>query len=364
MPSKEGKQWRGQVVYTDSKGTRHRKAKMFPTKSEAKNWEAETRKAFEKYESEQFLEEVKRNSIRSSIDIGSFIELHLDDMEGTIKPKTFDEKARAFRRMFKAGLEPSMAVADLTRHEAETIFKQTTKTMSISSRNRLRKNVIRAWNWGIEQELIPEYNPFGKIKKQKRPVEDIEEHERYVPPMEDLEKVLEVAGSEELIILLFCLVTAARKIELTRLRWTDIDFNKSTVRLTTYKTCDNSERIDTIPLASQLHPLLKAYKKQSVGKKKVFLHHRMVNSDHNRDLNKLCKGAKVKPFGIYGIRHLAATEAILNGVDIIYVQQLLRHSDIRTTMRYIKKVKEAENLATTHLDHMAGNILSNLACQA
>lgn len=360
MPSKEGKQWRGQVVSTDSKGKRHRKAKMFSTKKEAKDWEAETRKTFERIETDQALEAIKRSAQRANIDIGSWVELHLDDMKATVRYKTYDEKVRAFRRLFAADLNPNMAVSSLTRTEAEYVFREASKNMSASSHNRLRKNVLRAWNWGIEQDLVPDENPFGKIKRKKRSLEEIEKYERYVPPIEDFEKVLAIADPEELLILLFCLVTAARKIELERLRWADVDFKKGTIKLTTRKTSDYSERVDTLALASKLQPLLKDYKKQAGRQDKVFFHHRMVKYNHNRHLKKLCIKAKVKPFGIYGIRHMAATEAVLNGIDILHVQMQLRHSDIRTTMRYIKKVKKAENLATNHLDSMAGNMLDTL----
>lgn len=279
-------------------------------------------------------------------------------MNAAVQYKTYDEKVRAFRRLFAAGLDPNMVVSSLTRTEAEYVFREASKNLSASSHNRLRKNVLRAWNWGIEQELVPDENPFAKIKRKKRSIEEIEKYERDVPPIEYFEKVLVIADPEELLILLFCLVAAARKIELERLCWADVDFKKDTIKLTTPN--DYNERVDTLALASKLQPLLKDYKKQTRGQNKVFFHHRMVKYNHNRYLEELCKKAKVTHFGIYEIRPLAATETVLNGIDILHVQMQLRHSDIRTTMRYIKKFKKAESLATTHLDSMAGNMVDTL----
>jgi site-specific recombinase XerD len=40
------------------------------------------------------------------------------------------------------------------------------------------------------------------------------------------------------------------------------------------------------------------------------------------------------------LRHTAATRMLANGADLHTVQRLLRHSDIRTTLRYLHLVPE------------------------
>jgi site-specific recombinase XerD len=47
-----------------------------------------------------------------------------------------------------------------------------------------------------------------------------------------------------------------------------------------------------------------------------------------------------KDVGIHGLRHSFATHLLENGTDISFIQQLLGHADIRTTMTYAKVAKK------------------------
>jgi integrase/recombinase XerD len=48
------------------------------------------------------------------------------------------------------------------------------------------------------------------------------------------------------------------------------------------------------------------------------------------------KKAKInKEVGIHGLRHSFATHLMANGTDVRFTQELLGHSDIKPTLRYI-----------------------------
>ncbi len=53
-----------------------------------------------------------------------------------------------------------------------------------------------------------------------------------------------------------------------------------------------------------------------------------------RSFNSACQKAKIEDFRIHDLRHTCATWLVQNGVSIREVAELLRHSDIRMTMRY------------------------------
>ncbi len=53
-----------------------------------------------------------------------------------------------------------------------------------------------------------------------------------------------------------------------------------------------------------------------------------------RTLHRYCKKANLRLIGWHTLRHTFASQLVANGVSIKAVQELLGHSDIRTTMRY------------------------------
>ena len=57
-------------------------------------------------------------------------------------------------------------------------------------------------------------------------------------------------------------------------------------------------------------------------------------------LTELCLKAKVKKFGLHAIRHLTASILAQANVSRIDIQAILRHKNLSTTERYIRRISE------------------------
>jgi len=53
-------------------------------------------------------------------------------------------------------------------------------------------------------------------------------------------------------------------------------------------------------------------------------------------IRRICKKAKVKPFGFHAIRHLAATVQYHKGQGLNWLQAFLRYKNATTTEKYLK----------------------------
>ena len=77
-------------------------------------------------------------------------------------------------------------------------------------------------------------------------------HPRYVPPEEDFWKIYEVAEGQDKVMLLTFLHLAARRGEIFRLTWADVDFGNDRIRLWTRKRKDGSFEWDLLPMTKEL----------------------------------------------------------------------------------------------------------------
>ena len=59
-----------------------------------------------------------------------------------------------------------------------------------------------------------------------------------------------------------------------------------------------------------------------------------------------------KTVGIHGLRHSYATHLMENGTDVMFIQKLLEHNDIKTTLRYVHVSKKDIKNIKSPLDSM------------
>ena len=296
------------------------------------NWEADWRR--------KPIEEWESTEIPTGFSLIDWAEEYLNFAKVRFTPKVYDEKRFIFKRFFKA-VDPEMLVSAITPRIALNYLQEQATVRSGYAANKERKNLLAAWNWGIKYLALPAPNPFlvDKFPEQR--------HNRYVPPEDDFWKVYDVAEGQDKVMLLAYLQLAARRSELFRLRWEDVDFAKGEIRLTTRKRMGGSLEVDWLPMLDELHVALLNHKQISksdwvfpdpeTGGPYLYRQHWM---------KRLCARAGVPPFGLHAIRHLTASILADEGVPVIVIQAILRHKNSNTTQRYLHQLSELKTALT------------------
>ena len=158
--------------------------------------------------------------------------------------------------------------------------------------------------------------------------------------MEDVEKVMKVMNEEDRTMLLCFLHTGARKNEILRLKWSDVDFANNLIWLTTRKRKDGMEERDSLPMTQELRNALLKLRAKNGQYEYVFVNKEgRPYKDRNQWLPRACKKADVKTFRFHAIRHLTASWLDAHGIPLTTIQRILRHRNPHTTARYLHELR-------------------------
>ena len=181
----------------------------------------------------------------------------------------------------------------------------------------------------------------GLMKKDDWPKFTEEEPEIY--EKEELEKVFAACDAEEKLWFEFFLMTGMREQEVMYCYWRDINFAGSILKVShkpdrgwTPKAYKERE----IPVPTKLINNLKEWKKKADKTCNLVFATKGCNVKMNflDDLKAVAERAKLNPddFWLHKFRATFATWSLWAGVDLRTVQQWLGHSDLESTMRYLK----------------------------
>ena len=299
------------------------KTKVFPTKTEAKKWEA-VQNAEEWQEQEEPI---------PTASVLEFLTAYLDSQKEKVSARNFGEKQLAFKRALRV-LKPDGPVDSVTMIQAEQVMRYVARLVSGYAANKTRKDLSAAWTWGKRLYGLT-INPWRETPKMPADAKP-----RYVPSEADFWKVYDACRNPtDKTLLLFLLHTGARRDEAFRCAWQDVDFERQQIRLGTRKTATGGMEYAWIPMTTELMKALMLHKDRSktllvfpnpeTGGKYV---HR------NKFVHRLCIKAGVQPFGYHAIRHLTATILAHSGMSLPSIQAILRHHNPTTTARYIQSL--------------------------
>lgn len=335
MPYQKGSKWIAQVRKTTEEGQEHRKEKIFQTKKEAKNWEAKMQRTpVEEW-----------NGKTTTTSLGDWAQIYLDYAKSRFCIKTYMEKRLAFRLFFRE-IENTLPVKRLSPSDVLNHVLKQKEARSGYAANKDRKNLVAAWNWGMKymSPPLPGPNPclVERMPEVRQP--------RYVPPEEDFWKVYSAATGQDQVMLLTFLHLAARRGEIFRMEWSDVDWGNSRVRLWTRKRKDGTYEYDWLPMTNELRTSLRWWWEHRPIKDSPSVFLCLEDSPFTRKyfgkpflvrlqfMRRLCKKAKVQRFGFHAIRHLSASILFNAGYDLGVIQCILRHRSPSTTERYLKSI--------------------------
>ena len=169
------------------------------------------------------------------------------------------------------------------------------------------------------------------------------EEEPEIYEREELDKLFAKCDAEERLWYEFFLMTGMREQEVMYTYWSDVNFAASTVRVShkpdrgwTPKAYKERE----IPIPTKLVNSLKAWKKKADKDCDLVFPTAGCNPklDFLDGLKAVAERAKLdkENFWLHKFRATFATWSLWAGVDLRTVQQWLGHSDMESTMRYLK----------------------------
>lgn len=212
--------------------------------------------------------------------------------------------------------------------------------------------VKRLFAWALDFDLIP-LNPFRRLK-----IPRCGERTRILTPVE-FRALLRHSHAPFRRLLVAAMHTLARPGELRLLKWEHVDLDARVIRLKKFKAMDRRRdrmKVRVIALDRVAHKVL-TYLSRVPNRDPVYVFTSRLGTPWTPNGLRCAMRAARGKAGIerldgehvvvYSTRHTAATKAIRNGVGIKHLADLLGHTKVTTTERYV------------HLD--VGDLLSTVA---
>lgn len=327
----QGKGWRYDFTL---QGTRYT-GSWFKTKTEAKDAESTKRKGV-----------MNPKSTETPTGMG-FLELankRLDHVKAYNSMSHYRDHVYMAKRWVK--LFGDRNCESISREEIKCFVLKRSKVSRYTANHDLR--CLRSlFNFGIKEGWISS-NPTKGI-----PFLPVEKKIKYVPPKEDVLKVIMAADPDTKDYLLSILDTMARVGEINRLSWAEVNFQERSVTLYTRKKRGGNLTPRRVAMTDRLYQMLsRRYDRRDKRKPWVFWHRYWSKKtkewlegpykDRKLIMKSLCKKAGVKYFRFHPLRHFGASMLDHANVNIGSIQRILGHENRATTEIYLHSIGQSE----------------------
>ncbi|MGB3363923.1 MAG: tyrosine-type recombinase/integrase [Thermodesulfobacteriota bacterium] len=214
--------------------------------------------------------------------------------------------------------------------------KRKSDGLSLSSINRELTVLKRIFNLGIEWKLAQD-NPVQGVKFFKIPLQ------KPRALTEEEFRLLFNSASDHLKPILFVAIsTGMRKGEILNLRWKDINLEEKYIVVRDSKNYES--RI--IPINNRLEKVFLEIYRNAPEDEYLFCYHDKKPIEYiYRSFHTALKKSGIRKCTFHSLRHSFATRAVMAGVDIVTLNELLGHKTIAMTMRYSHPTPEHKKKA-------------------
>jgi len=190
------------------------------------------------------------------------------------------------------------------------------------------------WNDATKQTVTAIYNGFLKFSgiSWKQPKYRAADRLPFIPTEADIDALIAGCGRILALFLQVLKETGARSGEAAQLKWTDIDFERKIISI---NSPGKNSKARILPISNKLVAILNSKVRRS---EKVFPAKGSLLSNYTKTRKALVsklQNPRFKQITFHTFRHWKATTEYHKTKDIIHVQQLLGHRDIKNTMIYI-----------------------------
>lgn len=208
-------------------------------------------------------------------------------------------------------------------------------------------------NWAAGREIIQD-NPLRNLRNLKEIDSVVKTRYLTDKERERLMKAINNRTDHLKPLIITALNTGVRKGALFALKWEDVNFKERTITL--IASTAKSKKHSVIPANKAVVDALLVWQEvlRHKGIKSDFVFPSPKSGGKLNNVKKAWKAvleeSKVKDFRFHDTRHDFASQLVMRGVDLNTVRELLRHSDLKTTMRYAHLSENAMSNAVSLLD--------------
>ncbi|RLF99124.1 MAG: site-specific integrase [Candidatus Wolframiiraptor sp.] len=199
------------------------------------------------------------------------------------------------------------------------------------------------WSEGRKANVVYAYDLFCRWTgiKWTPPRISIPEKLPFIPLEREIDDLIASCTKHIAVALQIAKETGARIGEIFRLKWTDIDLERGTIRIQAEKR--SQARI--FKMSSRLIRMLNRLPREG---ERVFAHYKNLNSmrrvferQRKRAAHKL-GNPRLLQISFHTLRHWKGTMEYHKTKDILHVMQVLGHKSIKNTLKYTQLVKFEE----------------------